>query len=246
MSVDEFEMMDASYVLGSLSTADRERFERHLETCDACMVRVSQLWNLRGLLSLAPASAFDPAEPDQQHRAEPVPNVPPAGAGDGFGDSAVPLPDTLLPRLLSATRRTQRLRRARVGSSVAAFAACLLLFGAVALTRGGSDPQRAPDRAVAMANVGNVPITAHAEIVTHDTWAQVNLWCTYRASAGYVAGNYRAVARDRSGHTVQVGSWPALPGQTAVIRTPTTIHTADLAGIDILNADGTTISRLSL
>jgi anti-sigma factor RsiW len=80
----EFEHLDGSYVLGALSPAERRDFESHLAGCDECSRSVRELAGMPGLLALADASVL-----------EPPPDV-------------VPVPDTLLPALLSSVRRTSR------------------------------------------------------------------------------------------------------------------------------------------
>jgi hypothetical protein len=49
---DKYEHWDAAYVLGSLSAADRQEFDAHLEHCRACRDAVSEISGLPALLSL--------------------------------------------------------------------------------------------------------------------------------------------------------------------------------------------------
>jgi hypothetical protein len=55
MSADDpFESLDAAYVLGSLSSEDRQAFETHLEGCERCSESVAAISGLPGLLSQVP------------------------------------------------------------------------------------------------------------------------------------------------------------------------------------------------
>jgi len=75
VSTDEFSTYDAAYVLGALSPPERSAFEAHLRTCTSCAAGVTALAGLPGLLAKVPLEqVIDPAP--------------------------VPLPQTLLPRLL--------------------------------------------------------------------------------------------------------------------------------------------------
>lgn len=245
MNVDEFETFDAAYVFGSLSERDRRSFETHLRTCDACSARVTESQESTRLLGLVPRSAFETSNAHTETGESAANGGPAVGVVGAIGRPMVHrVPETLLPLLLRATRR-DRNRRRLIGFTGAAAAACIVALLTVVLTPRATDPQQPPPQATAMASLAGVPIEARAQIITTDTWAQVNVWCTYRAGVP-APGNYQAVARTKTGQTVLVGTWPAVPGQTAVIRTPTHLHTVDLASIDILSSDGKTLSHLAL
>lgn len=226
MTFDQFEMSDAAYVLGALSAPERATFEAHLATCDACAARVEGLRDLPRLLAAAPPSEFSP----QQAEVDPTP---------------YPLPDNILPRLLRQTRRERTRRRLVTVTSLMVAAACLVTALTVLLSHRADNPYRAPPQARSMANIVDVPIHATAQVVTTDSWAQVNIWCTYDARA-YSAGNYEAVARTKTGQRVPIGSWPGVPGQTAVIRTPTHLHTVDLAAIEIVSSSGRVLASMAI
>lgn len=238
MSPDAFEMYDGAYVLGALTAAERQRFEAHLAGCDACMLRVAELWALPDLLAAVPAAAVEQSL-----------------SGDVGWDSLVaatresptvtvaPLPETLLPRLLAQTRAHQRGARLRTVTAGVAVAACLAGLGVFALDRPSADPERIPSAAVALRNVADkLPLTADVQVVSTHSWDQVNLWCTYRKDAPYREGNYQAVAYDVSGRRQVVGVWPAIPGQTTVLRVPTTFRTGTIAKVAILTATGETLA----
>ncbi len=83
-TTDPYSDWDAAYVLGSLSGAERREFERHLLECDSCSASVAELAGLPGLLSKVPADE---------------------AAGMLTRSPEVPMPPTLLPRLVRSARR---------------------------------------------------------------------------------------------------------------------------------------------
>ena len=86
MSCD-FAHHDGAYVLGALSPAERQEFERHLDGCAACARATRELAGLPGLLA-----RVDPDVLESAPHVEPV-------------------PATLLPALVHQVRRTQQRRR---------------------------------------------------------------------------------------------------------------------------------------
>lgn len=250
MTRDEFEHFDAAYALGALSGDDRERFEAHLESCDACAFRVAQLWNAPDLLALAPKDAFgddsstDTPQPTAWTGSRPGWNrLQPEDLGAGQ-ESAVP--DALLTGLLRKASSERRRRKVISLTSFAAAAAAIVALMTVVLARHDPNIDHAPSQALSLVNVSNtVPIQAKVQVVQHDSWDQVNLWCAYNSKT-YRPGNYEAVARDKSGRSAVIGTWPVIPGQTAVIRTPTQFHAGKITTIEIVDSTGKTLSRISV
>ena len=224
---DPFEMSDGAYVLGSLSGPDRSAFEAHLTSCAACTDRVQQLRTLPDILAVAPVSAFGDRDVG------------------GEATSRDSIPATLLPQLLDRTKRERTRRRLLSFTSLAVAAACLITAITVLVSHSNPDPYQPPSQAKAMTNVINVPINAAAQVVTKNSWAQVNIWCTYGGQA-YAVGDYQALARTKTGQVVPIGRWPGVPGQTAIMRVPTRLHTADLAAIEIASASGQVVSTVSV
>ena len=99
---------DAAYVLGALSLADRQEFERHLPGCADCSRAVGELAGLPGLLGRVDASVVEEPEVDD------------------------PVPATLLPALSREVRQARR-RRTWAAAGLAAAAAVAVV---VALTVG--------------------------------------------------------------------------------------------------------------
>ncbi len=229
MIADEYETSAAAYVLGSLSEQERLAFEAHLKTCARCPARMSEARALVGLLTMAPEFAFD--DNAQEY---PLGETPPEA----------PMPETLLPRLLRQLHRERGRRRLVAAGAMALAAACVVAALVVVLPRHADpagDPFQPPLQASAMTNVAGATISAEVQVTTKDTWAQVNLWCTYGVR-GFDPGTYQAVARTTSGRRVVIGSWPGVPGNRAIIRTPTGLHTVDITSIEIVSPTGKTLA----
>lgn len=247
MTQDPFETYDGTYVVGALSSADRELFEAHLESCDACMHRVAALWNMSDLLGLAPAEAFyDAAAPTAngyQALMSTLTTLPPAATSGPDRDDPA-FPDDMLPRLLDRISHHHRRRRlSRVVVGVAA--ACILALAGVIAVTSINHSARPQAGAVPTVSVTNAALAAQLSVTSHDSWDQVNLTFTYKSQT-FISGNYTAIAKDKAGRSEVVGSWPPIPGQTAVIHTPTTFHTGKIATVSIVDAKGSILAVLAI
>ena len=121
----------AAYVLGALPAGERSEFEAHLDQCTDCRQSVSELAGIPGLLSrVSPADLADPE----------------------------PVPDTLVPRLLRAVRRSGRRRRVVVGLLSAAAVVLAVTGTALVVDRGG--PTDFPAATAMTAWVVPSPVTA--------------------------------------------------------------------------------------
>ena len=127
---------DGAYVLGALTPTDRQQFESHLAGCPACARAVQELAGLPGLLSrVDPALLETPPDP-------------------------VPLPATLLPRLVAAVRRDQfrRTWRTVVAAAAAVVVAAVGTWGLAGQLGSGdrgadsvtAEPTRGPARGPAV------------------------------------------------------------------------------------------------
>lgn len=248
MTEDPFETIDGAYVVGSLSAADRELFEAHLESCDACMQRVAALWAVPDLLDLAPIEAFKavvaPAADDYGQLLATLTTAAPAQE-PGQDNSDPAFPEDLLPSLLQRIGR-QRHRR-RILSRVAAgiVAACVLALAGVIAFTATDHSSRQPTATAPTVTVANATLAVQLSVTSHDSWDEVNLTCTYKSQT-FVTGNYTAIAKDKSGRSEVVGSWPVIPGQTAVVQTPTTFHTGEIASVSIIDSYGTIVAQLAI
>ena len=222
MTSDRFENYDAAYVLGALTGDDRRAFEEHLQQCDRCATSVRELAGMPGIMARA-----NPIEAEA-----PVP----------------PLPDTLLPRLL-ATRDRERRRRHWVVGGLAACAAAVLAViigvGAVVLDDegaggvgdGGSPAELAFEQLVAS------PVHANGDLNKVDWGTRIDIDCTYDTGRGYEERSYKMIVESELGAREQVAVWKVRPGQDVALTGSTDLSPTEIASIDIVAADGTSLLR---
>lgn len=227
----EFAQYDGSYVLGALSPAERQEFERHLAGCADCARAVRELAGLPGLLGRVDVGVLENPPADE------------------------PVPDTLLPRLVHEVRRGQR-RRAlwTVGAAAAAVVAvAAVAVGATGVGTGRDTPAAVPSIGAtapsgqAMTALGQGAVSASLAFESVPWGTRLDLTCTY-APGAYGAtqpATYRLVVRTRDGRTEQVATWRALPGKTMRLAAATAASRKDIASVEVRTADGHPVLKLS-
>ncbi|QNE47235.1 anti-sigma factor [Glaciihabitans sp. INWT7] len=222
MTTDAYSDWDAAYVLGALAATDRREFERHLAGCAECSAAVAELAGLPGLLAKVPVGEVEMSE-----------------------RSPLPVPQTLLPRLVrSVARRRRRSRALVVGSILAAAATAAAIVLAVplilptppAVTSTGS----ASAISVVLTPVESSPLYADVKLVPEGWGTRLELNCRYDATAstppGYSRGEgagYAMFVTDASGRSMQVATWTATPGSTVEPAGTTSLAVADISSVDI-------------
>lgn len=256
---------DAAYVLGALPPAEREAYERHLETCATCRTSVADVAGMPGLLArLDPTSA-------RAMLAGAMPGDRPtrAGIATGTGDAVAavttpppPAPETLLPRILRAAateqRRNQRRARWRTVAG-AAVAACLALVigagSALALREDPPPTVTLPPPKVAMVPVSSSSqVGANLSLVDHPWGTEVRMWCKYKGASspapdgGYPRRyHYQLVAITKDDTTALLASWAVEAGGKEPEVTATTEYRRDqLQRLELRRADGTPLLLYNL
>jgi hypothetical protein len=226
-----YELWDGSYVLGSLSPAERREYESHLDGCVACSRAVRDLAGLPGLLGRIGPEVFESAVEE-------------------------PVPETLMPRLARETRRRDR-RRTWLTAGVAAAAATVLTIGGVAAldhSSAGAPPQAGQSSTLGpqpdfrqMRSVGNDPMTARVALTTVGWGTKVDLTCTYpRVLNPYEGGSYRLVVHTRDGRSEQVASWNGLPGKTMALTAATSAPVDQIKAVSLTHGDGTPVAWIGM
>ncbi len=213
---------DGAYLLGALSADERHAYEEHIAGCASCAAALAEVAGLPGLLSRLPPEAVE--------------------AVKAVGSSTPPLPADLLPTLLVAVRseRGRSRRRLRVASALATAAAAVAVVLLVpVLTPSSRQPSQ-----VALARVGQVPISATAALVDKTWGTQIELRCTYTGSTQYSPDSYFLVATDRTGHSEQVATWRVISGKQIKITAATALHKSDLAELEVRTPTGVPVLRL--
>jgi anti-sigma factor RsiW len=228
VSTDEFSTYDAAYVLGALSPPERSAFEAHLRTCPSCAGGVTALAGLPGLLAKVPLEqVIDPAP--------------------------VPLPQTLLPRLLREVAARRRRRRWVTGLCAAAAAVAIGTGAGVVGSSLAPDQRPATPPAAASTAPGRdlvavvpSPVTASVAMVPMTWGTRLDLRCDYYAPGGGTAPReYTLVVHARNGRSQQVAAWQALPGQDLALTAASSWHPRDIANVEVQAPDGRPLLRLT-
>ena len=216
-SFDPFRHHDAAYVLGSLSPEERSEFEEHLTECRDCARSVREMAGIPGLLAHVDVDAFT----------EPAP---------------APVPDTLLPRLLSEVRRTRR-RRISVGVAAAAAAAAVVVGGTIAVPQILDRPSQT---GVAMTQVTRTPLAARLTMDNVAWGTKLTLTCTYDAPVyGGEVPSYALLIHTKDGRTEHVATWRAVPDRTTVLTAATEARPGDIASVEVRTISGQPVLRLA-
>ena len=226
-----YEMWDGSYVLGSLSPAERREFEAHLDGCEQCSREVRDLAGLPGLLGRIGPEVFDEPAPD-------------------------PVPETLLPRLSRAVRRTQQRRTWLTAGIAAAAAVAVTAGGVLALDRPASTPTagnhgpavvQSSSRPMAPARGSHDPMVASVALTPVAWGTRLDLTCSYPAgAAAYVGGSYALVVHTKDGRTQRVATWNGLPGQSMKVSGATAASKQDIRSVEVTTTTGQPVAELSL
>ncbi|WP_373298331.1 anti-sigma factor family protein [Nakamurella endophytica] len=235
---DEICLDDASYVLGSLTPADRQVFERHLAGCPRCQQSVQRLAGMPGLLALVgPEALEDP----------PLPGSPAAvGTGTGPVPQAAPhaAPPHLLPALLDEVAAQRRRRRWLVGSVSVLAAACAVALAVVLAVRpwaagtgAGSTPV-AQGEQVPLVQTTPGPLGVTVALDAKRWGTNVTVVCSYEGGT-YDRDGYKLVFVDRQQRESVAASWMSTGGR-ATIPGSSDLQVSDIAEVRVLH-DGAVI-----
>ena len=218
---------DAAYVLGALSPGERLAFERHLPGCEDCTRAVREVAGLPGLLGRIDPDVLTVMQVE-------------------------PVPDTVLPGLLRAVRRSRR-RRLLATAGTAAAAAALVTGGVVSqLPLGGAETPEGTDPPVAvlaMDPVGDAPVVADLALEEVTWGTRLELTCTYdTASVDYELPpevDYVLVVRTDDGHSERVGSWRSVDGRTMRLSAATAAVRGDISSVEVRTVEGRVVLTLT-
>jgi hypothetical protein len=212
-----------AYVLGALSPAERQSYERHLSTCAECRAEVGELAVLPGLMGRLDATEIE-------------------------DDDVVSAPPTILPGVVTRIRRRRRnYRFAAIGGAVAA--ACLaLIVGLTVPTHSAPTPQATTSSAALRTMVqppGALPgtdvATASIALTAFDGGTRITGTCTYKTGQSTYQGPLKfaiVVHPKDGGQPDQVSSWSAWPGETRPINATTWFPLNEVASVDLVGSDG--------
>ncbi len=221
-------LSDAAYVLGALTPAERQIYERHLAGCQQCQTSVRELAGMPALLA----------------------NVPP----EVLTGPAEPLPATLLPGLLRRARSTGRRRRWLLAGTSVLAAACAAALVVVLIVRPASPatappaaPTAAADQQVTLASSGPGAMTVTLALTDKKWGTAITVHCEYDdVATGGGAERlpaYQLVLVDKSNKSYPLGSWAAVEGGNSTVNTATALHRTDMAEFEVTLASGQVLLR---
>lgn len=240
---------DAAYVLGALTSRDRQTYEEHLQLCNLCRQAVAELAPLAGLLSRAsggrtPVAPHANAVASDAHAVASIPSP-------GRTISGPTRPITAPTRPITApSRRTPRRRRRRVAlSALTVAAAVLTVFLCIPLALA----LRNTATTFAMVPVVDSPLSASVRLADESEGTRIWMECDYDIGRGASSDigrgastdvgrgassrpnppDYALVVTERNGDEHQLSTWTGLPGTTFRMETVTALDAAEIDTIDI-------------
>jgi hypothetical protein len=205
----------AAYVLGALTASERSAFETHLAGCEDCRQTVSDMAGIPGLLSrVSPADLADP----------------------------LPVPDTLVPGLLRAVRRSGRRRRVLVGLLSAAAVLLAITGTAIVVNRSANDSPG--PTLTAMSPVAESPVTASAALVAHSWGTEVRMTCRYDDPSSDWSLPYDLVATNDKGETRELATWVVGPSHKATVTGSVPWQPEHIRSIELRLTTGQPLLRL--
>jgi hypothetical protein len=214
------------YVLGALSPAERQSYERHLTTCAECRAEVGELAVLPGLLG-----RLDDVSVETEA-------------------ATVSAPPSILPAVMMRVRQRRRSRRyIAIAGGIAA--ACLALI--VGLTAPNQVNPRPPAQAAPTASAvamhamkpvdGAQVATASIGVTSFSGGTRITGTCTYNSSGNSYPGlvAFALVAYPKQGKPQPLSSWSAWPGETQPFSASTWQPMSDLSHIDLVGPNGETV-----
>ena len=219
---DEYAQWDAAYVLGSLTKADRQEFEAHMQGCPSCRQSVGELGGmpaLLGLLSVDEASAID----------EPDPDMPPS---------------RVLTSLLATVSRQRRNARLVRWGTVAAAAAAIVVAVVIGVQLRPAAPSSPTRAAAPMTRVADTELTATVALTSRGWGTQIDMNCNYPAEPNGSAQD-KNEQPDRlamevigsDGKHDRVATWMAVQGVEANLVGNTSMPMDQISTVQIVSAD---------
>jgi hypothetical protein len=221
---DAYELWDAAYVMGSLSSTERREYEAHLSSCPSCRASVSELTGMPALLAMLDRDEIAAADEGSLE--------PPPLRQD--------LRESLLAKVSWRRRRTRFLTW-----TVSAVAAAVLAIGVVIAIRPFEVlPTPTPPRASALAMTHIVPSEFDATVsLSSRGWGTyIEMTCTYNETPGAnhdddAGDKLEMVAIGRDGTHTQLATWMANEGVTAAPSASTSMPIDEIVAVQVVSAD---------
>jgi anti-sigma factor RsiW len=218
---DEYAMWDASYVLGSLSSAERWEFEAHMTDCPLCGNAVGELGGMSALLS-------------QLDRDE-------LAAIDNHSGIELSPPDELLPSLLAKVswrRRQSRIVTWTAGAAAAAVLAIGVFVGIQSqYPTSVPTPPQASVSVQPMAQVGTNRLASTVSLNSRQWGTFISMNCVCLAPLNAHHDTLAMVVVGRDGSHTRMATWAADPGHPATPAGSTSTRVDQIASVQVISAD---------
>jgi hypothetical protein len=208
---DPYREWDAAYLLGALSTKDRQSYEEHLRSCADCSAAVASLNDVPQVLAALPAErALATVTAD---------------------------PPNLLPGLVRNVQRERRRQRIRFGAIATAIGVAAAVIGAlvmIPLTR--EEPE---GDYVVLAQTVSSKLSADARLVPEPWGTTIEISCRYDelAMPSERARGYELYVTDKSGKVELIASWTSAPGTTVKPAATTRLQRNEIQALDIRSSE---------
>jgi hypothetical protein len=213
------------YVLGALSPAQRQAYERHLSTCAECRAEVGDLAILPGLMGRLDEASV-------------------------IADEEIHAPTTVLPAVIGQVRRRRRnYRFAAIAGAVAA--ACVALVVGLTMpthtARPVAGPVVTPSASAPVVVMHPMTPVSNPSIVSASIALQavaggtrVVGTCKYKGLADEYPGpiNFALYIVPKHGTPERIGSWSAKPGDSQPIDGQTWWPSSDIASVQLVGPNG--------
>jgi hypothetical protein len=220
---DRYVTWDASYVLGSLSSAERREYEAHLETCPRCRAAVAELSGIPALLAMLD---LDDVRALDEERADTPPLRP-------------EVLDSILDKVRWRRRRSRWLTSAAVGVAAALLAVALVIAIRPQAVGLQNNPPQASAQALDMTKVSATPISASITLTDYGWGTRIDMACTYGdwGQRDAPPQNLGMVIVGRDGSHTQVATWLGLSGATALPSANTPMQKDEIAAVQMVSSD---------
>lgn len=211
------------YVLGALSPAQRQAYERHLSTCAECRAEVGDLAILPGLMGRLDKASV-------------------------AADEEIHAPATVLPAVIGRVRRRRRnYRFAAIAGAVAA--ACVALIVGLTMPTHSAGPVASPVVSPSASTVVMHPMTpvstpstvsASIGLQNIDGGTRVVGTCKYEGVSGAYPEpvKFALYVVPKQGTPERIGSWAAKPGDNVPIEGMTWWPSSDIASVQLVGPHG--------
>jgi len=217
MSKDPYAHLDAAYLLDALSPDERAEYEAHLERCPSCRAALEESRRVLPYLAVADEDALDGLLDESV-----TPDI-----------LAPPAPETLLPGLLAAARRTRHRRTTLIGSLGAVAAACLTALVLLALPLLNNSLNNRP-----MTPIGTSPLSATVVLQPTAWGTEIEVTCWDRTDTASPDYRYGLTVRGTDGATYPLGDWQLGPGRKVTFSTGTALTASQISTLDITDVQG--------